>query len=84
MPRCDPTEFSRFIARLTLHELRQAEGIVAEARERLQAVMEVDARAEVGYQAASCPRCEGGERVRRGRTRTGAQRWRCSGCGASW
>jgi len=58
--------------------------MVAEARERAEAVMEIDARAEMGGPAAACPRCGGGERVRRGRTRTGAQRWRCSGCGASW
>jgi len=45
---------------------------------------EIDTRAEAGGAAASCPRCGGGERVRWGRTRTGAQRWRCSGCGASW
>jgi len=84
MPRFDPTEFGLFIARLTPHELRQAEGMVAEARERAEAVMEIDARAEVGGPAASCPRCKGGGRVRWGRTRTGAQRWRCSGCGSSW
>jgi transposase-like protein len=84
MPRFDLTEFDRFIACLTPHELRQAEGMVTEARERAEAVMEIDARAEVGGTAASCPRCKGGERVRWGRTRTGAQRWRCSGCGSSW
>ena len=84
MPRFDPTEFGRLLARLTPHELRQAEGMVAEARERAEAVMEIDTRAEAGSPAASCPRCGGGERVRRGRTRTGAQRWRCSSCGASW
>jgi transposase-like protein len=83
MPRFDPTEFGRFIARLTPHELRQAEGMLAEARKRAEAVMEIDARAEVGSPAASCPRCECDERVRWGRTRTGAQRWRCSGCGPS-
>ena len=84
------------LARLTPHELRQAEGMLAEARERTEAVMEIqareraeavmetDARADVGGPAASCPRCGGGERVCWGRTRAGAQRWRCSGCGASW
>jgi transposase-like protein len=72
MPRFDPAEFGRLLACLTPHELRQAEEMVAEALERAEAVMEIDARAEVG------------ERVRWGRTLTGAQRWRCSGCGASW
>lgn len=62
MPCFDPTEFGRFIARLTPHELRQAEGMVAEAGEWALAVMEVDARAEAGGPAASCPRCQGGAR----------------------
>lgn len=84
MPRFDPAEFGRLLARLTPHELRQAEGMVAEARERAEAVIEIDSRADAGGAAASCPRCGGGERVRWGRTRTGMQRWRCSGCGASW
>jgi len=84
MPRFYPAEFGRFLARLTPHELRQAEEMVAEARERAEAVMEIDACAETGGPAASCPRCGGGVRVRWGRTRTGAQRWRCSGCQASW
>jgi len=46
MPRFDPTEFGRLLARLTPHELRQAEGMVAEARERAEAVMEIDTCAE--------------------------------------
>ena len=81
MPRFDPAEFGRILARLTRHELRQAEGLVAEAGERAEALVEIDARAEAGGSAAACPRCRGGERVRRGRTRTGAQRWRWLGCG---
>ena len=84
MPRFDLTDFGRLLARLTPHELRQAEGLVSEARERAEALLEIDARAEAGGPAAACPRCRGGQRVRWGRTRTGAQRWRCSGCGASW
>jgi transposase-like protein len=84
MPRFDPAEFGRLLACLTPQELRQAEALVAEARERAEAVLEIDARAEAGGPAASCPRCGGGERIRWARTRTGAQRWRCSGCGATW
>jgi hypothetical protein len=84
VPRFYPTEFSRIIARLTPQELRQGERIVAEARERPEAVMEIDTRGEPDGPAASCPRCGGGECVRSGRTRTGAQRGHCSGCGASW
>ena len=84
MPRFDLAELGRILARLTPHELRQAEGLVAEARERAEALVEIDARAEAEGPAAACPRCKGDERVRWGRTRTGAQRWRCSGCGATW
>jgi predicted RNA-binding Zn-ribbon protein involved in translation (DUF1610 family) len=79
MPRFDPAEFGRLLARLTPQELRQAEGMVAEARVRAEAVLEIDARAEADGPAASCPRCGSVGRVRWGRTRTGAQRWRCSG-----
>ena len=39
-----------------------------------EAVMAIDPRAEVGSSAASCPRCDSGERVRWGRTRTCDQR----------
>ena len=84
MPRFDPTEFGRLLARLTPQELRQAEGLVADARKRAEAVLEIDALADAGGPAASCPRCGGDARIRWGRTRTGAQRWNCSGCGATW
>ena len=53
MPRFDPTEFGRLLARLTPQELRQAEGLVADARKRAEAVLEIDARADAGGPAAS-------------------------------
>ena len=84
MPRLDPTEFGRLLARLNPQELREVEGLVADARKRAEAVIEIDARADAGGPAASCPRCGGDVRTRWGRTRTGAQRWNCSGCGATW
>ena len=84
MPRFDPTEFGRLLARLTPQELRKVEGMVSEARERAEAVLEIDARAEAGGPAASCVRCGGESRIRWGRSRTGVQRWRCSSCGATW
>lgn len=59
MPRFDPAEFGRLLARLTPQELRQAEGLVADARKRAEAVLEIDARADAGGPAASCPRCGG-------------------------
>ncbi|WP_372921641.1 hypothetical protein [Roseovarius sp.] len=46
MPRFDPAEFGRLLARLTPQQLRQAKALVAEARERAEAVLEIDARAE--------------------------------------
>jgi len=64
MPRFDPTEFGRLLARLTPQELRKVEGMVAEARERAEAVLEIDARAEAGGPAASCFRCGGDKRIR--------------------
>jgi hypothetical protein len=48
MPRFDPAEFSRMLARLTPQELRRAEGLVADARKRAEAVLEIDARADAG------------------------------------
>lgn len=83
MPRFDPAEFRRMLVRLTPQELGQAEGLVAEARKRAEAVLEIDARADADGPAASCPRCWGDARTRWGRTRTGAQRWHCSGCGVN-
>jgi len=41
------------LARLTLHELRKVKGMVAEARERAEAVMEIDTCAEAGGPAVS-------------------------------
>lgn len=64
MPRFDPAELGRLLACLTPQELHQAEGIVAESRERAEAVLEIDARAEAGGPAASCPRCGGDKRIR--------------------
>jgi hypothetical protein len=53
MPRFEPAEFGRLLARLTPQELRQAEGLVADARKRAEAVLEIDARADAGGPAAS-------------------------------
>ena len=74
MPRFDPTEFGRMLARLTPQQLRQVEGLVADVRKRAEAILEIDARADAGGPAASCLRCGGDAR-----TRTGAQRWNLLG-----
>lgn len=39
MPRFDPTEFGRMLARLTPQELRQVEGLVADVRKRAEAIL---------------------------------------------
>ena len=77
MSRVDPAGFSRVLARLK--ELGEVEALVAEARERAEAVLEIDARAAAGGPAATCLRCGGEGCIRWARTRTGAQRWRRSG-----
>ena len=74
MPRFDPTEFGRLLARLTPQELRQVEGLVADARKRAEAVLEIDARADAGGPAASCPRCGGDARTRCAHTRVSSSR----------
>jgi len=66
MPRFDPAEFGLLLACLTSQELRKVEGMVAEVRERAEAVLEIDARAEAGGPAASCVRCGGESRIRGG------------------
>lgn len=63
MPRFDPTEFGRMLARLTPQELRQVEGLVADVRKRAEAILEIDARADAGGPAASCPSCGGDARA---------------------
>ena len=84
MPRFDPTEFGRLLARQSPQELSQAEGLIADARKRVEAVLEIDARADASGPTAVCPRCGADARTRWCRTRTGAQQWNCSGCGATW
>ena len=83
MPRFDPAEFGRMRARLIPQELRQAEGLVAEAPKRAKAALEINARDDAGGPASSCPRCGGDTRLQWGRTIIGAQRWHCSGCGGT-
>ncbi len=63
MPRFDPAELGCLLARLTPQELREAEGVVAEARERAEPMLEIDGGADAGGPAASCPRCGGDERI---------------------
>lgn len=84
MPRFDAAEFDRLLSRLTPRELASVGAMVSEAHDRAEALISIDARAEVGGHAVTCPCCGDAARSRWGRTRTGAQRWRCSSCGTTW
>ena len=61
MPCFDPTEFGRLLARLTPQELRQAEWLVADARKRAEAVLEIDARADAGVVSRMWWKFSGGD-----------------------
>ena len=68
---------------LTPQQLAQLGTAVTDSQRRVEAVLALDARCgeEVGQ---GCPRCASSKRCRWGHTRTGAQRWRCDDCGATW
>ena len=70
----------RSITDLPPSQITRAEEALRTARRRAEAVVEIDA---VGEDRA-CPSCGGLDGSRWGRTRAGAQRWRCKGCGRSW
>ena len=54
MPRFDPAEFGRPLARLTPQELRHVEGLVADARKRAEAVLEIDVRTAPTSMRSGC------------------------------
>ncbi|MCK0167802.1 IS1595 family transposase [Jannaschia sp. S6380] len=70
----------RSISNLPPAQIARAEAALATARRRAEAVVEIDA---VGEERA-CPDCGGQHRSRWGKTRTGAQRWRCGDCDRTW
>ncbi len=83
MPCFDLAEFGLLLTRPNPQELRLIEGLIAEARKRAGAVLEIDARVDAGGPALSYLRCGGLARFRWGRTRTGGKRWNCAGCVAT-
>lgn len=60
--------------------IADAQSALRDARRRAEATIEIDAAAE----GRVCPGCGGGRKVRHGRARTGAQRWRCRRCERTW
>lgn len=68
------------LRRLSPSEILEAEAAVREARQRAETLVEID---EAGADR-SCRHCGDDRRARWGRTRTGAQRWRCAGCRRTW
>lgn len=82
-----PAAFIDFIScvpTFTPQQLARLSEVVARSRQRAEAVMAIDDRCATGEAGGACPRCSCHQRCRWGRTRTGAQRWRCRDCGATW
>lgn len=69
-----------FINALRPTRIADAEGVLRDARRRAEATIEIDTAA----QGRVCPRCGAAQKVRGGRTRAGAQRWRCQNSGRTW
>lgn len=80
------TAFTELVSKLRLvtpQQLAQLGTAVTNSQRRVEAVLALDARC--GKEAGQgCPRCASSKRCRWGHTRTGAQRWRCDDCGATW
>lgn len=68
------------IASLPPRRIAQAEAALATARQRAEAVVEIDGACP----ERPCPHCGGQERSSWGSTRTGLRRWRCKGCARTW
>lgn len=80
------TAFTDLVSRLRLltpQQLAQLGAALTDSQRRVEAVIALDARCGE-EQSAGCPRCAATTRSRWGHTRTGAQRWRCGDCGATW
>lgn len=79
--------FSQLLDRipaLNPQQLAQLDEVVVRSRRRVEATLVVDERSSQGGAVEACPHCADTRRCRWGRTRTGLQRWRCGGCGATW
>lgn len=58
--------------------------LVAELKAAIADETASDALAGADGRAGACPRCGCGRSVRKGRGRSGEQRWLCRGCGRTW
>ena len=79
----DPAAFARWLSQSTSlkpQHLAVFDDAVAALRERAAAVLAL----EDGDEPLPCPKCGGAQHQRWGTTRTGFQRRRCSGCGATF
>lgn len=81
------TSFTRLVEavrRLSPQQIAKLDEVLTFERRRVHAVITLDERAGHGGAVACCQKCGGSERARWGRTRTGAQRWRCAQCNSTW
>lgn len=79
----EPQTFARWLSQakcLRPQQLAAFDDAVASLRERAAAVLAL----EDGDEPLPCPKCGGAQHQRWGTTRTGFQRRRCSGCGATF
>lgn len=85
MRACDTSETTLrgtldLLRRLSRAQIPEAEAAVREARQRAEALDEIDEAAA----GRACPHCGGDRRAKWGRARTGVQRWPCKGCRRTW
>lgn len=84
MQKSSFTRLVEAVRRLSPQQIAKLDEVLTFERRRVHAVITLDQRAGEGEVAACCHRCGGRKRARWGRTRTGAQRWRCAQCNATW
>lgn len=78
--------FTELVSKLRLlnaQQLAQLGTELTHSQRRVEAVLALDARCGEDAEPG-CPRCSSSKRSRWGHTRTGAQRWRCGDCEATW
>lgn len=83
----DQSTFARILSSLsdlTPQQITQLADALTRSRRRVEAVVVIDELGANRNDRGACPRCSHKDRCRWGRTRTGAQRWRCGRCGATW
>lgn len=78
--------FTELVSKLRLlnpQQLAQLGTELTHSQRRVETVLALDARCGEDAEPG-CPRCSSSKRSRWGHTRTGAQRWRCGDCEATW